>query len=153
MNFEEVIPLLRALKWVRCKEWTNYMYYIKLNPDNKLVDMDNCYYHDYHDDDIFARSDWEEFKEEPKPISTETIEWFRIEDKQPENGRCCLCYYETIEGSGNYGTKHGFFISTDKYKSRDDSSLTASFYIIKLKYWAYTDIAFPSKFDNTTKGK
>ena len=42
MNFEEVIPLLRALKWVRCKEWTNDMYYIKLNPDNKLVDMNNC---------------------------------------------------------------------------------------------------------------
>ena len=31
-----------------------------------------------------ARSDWEEYKEEPKPIFTETIEWFRPSDKIPE---------------------------------------------------------------------
>lgn len=84
MKFEEVIPLLRAGKKVRRKRWFDKDYGISLDEDGYFIDSPMRFNVEVLFDLFSKEDDWEELKEKPKPISTETIEWFRPSDKMPE---------------------------------------------------------------------
>ena len=69
MKFEEVIPLLRAGKKVTRPSWDDEAF-ICLDENDNLINSKGDSFQSYR---ILVISDWEEYKEEPKPVFEETI--------------------------------------------------------------------------------
>lgn len=98
MKFEEVIPLLRAGKKVKRTGWADWASncYVYLDKEGRL----NANNGNRWDGDFLSEDDWEEFKEEPKPIFEETIQWFRPEDRLPNGSEMVLCLIEATFSCG-----------------------------------------------------